>query len=352
MVESSLRVYNLDNDAINWSYSEGFESSIDTVTEYWDNGGGSLVTPAFEGNYSWGNNVILIYHTGVSPSNSFFVQGHFSSTPLDSGGPTNMDIQLGISEKAADINDYTWTVYSAMLDGKGSVSFDYHVEYGICEDITLMANDSAGQQVLSESFSIPSWFSNWFNLSDGYGGVGYNEEFVGFRLELTENNVLKVYVDRYGNDVWVKLAESSTIDWEAHGNSKPTMVSPGAYNVIGATSDYGRVDNLKYATGFASPDYTPSLIEFYDEESRVGGGKMVINSFRDDFSSYYNLQGTKFYIIDSVGNRLFTGFFTTPKLNKDNVELSFKQISGELEDHSVKRDYSLDSGIVKSIEAV
>jgi hypothetical protein len=98
--------------------------------------------------------------------------------------------------------------------------------------------------------------------------------------------------------------------------------------------------------------YYPETLEFYLEESNIGGGYMIIPEKNVNFATYYHLQEVEFTIKDSLNVTIFTGMFEEPVKSKNGVRLNFKEITQQLADRICQRSYLLDNGTIMEMISV
>jgi len=364
----TLRVYNTGNEDIAWQWEEGFESSIGCgeppAESYWIDGGARYnagSSSSYEGTYvhrGQGSNGVL-YHTGISELTNWTVQGFVSLTSNPTG---ELQFMLGVCEQSdacTDNNsceaDCNYTVSGSPTSfGFGGVIAVFDWEDGSPPDtVSVYASDSNDQNVYyDDSYPLPSPFNGYFDGSTGGAeGEGYGSgDWIGARVTLNDD-IIRIYMWASGHGNWVLVYTSTEITWTTNGNIRPTMTCPGI-NTDLTGSDVSYLDAWKYGPPLAEGDYLPTKMEFYLEESSIGGGYMFIPERNANFASYYNLQETEFIISDSAGNPLFYGMFLEPIKVKDGVRLNFREVSYQLHDHFCKRDYNLQKGKIKDVGTI
>ena len=364
MSAETIRVYDVSSQPINWTWTRGFETdAYDCTDGYFDYGGNRVPSGiVYEGSYAYScvGGGGLLYHSQVTELTNFGTQIFFSTVNPLTG---QLEIDLAVAAKSLTCTnddpcefdcDYSLATPPNQITWNGSVILSFVAEDAPddSEHVTLYVYDDAGESVLYvDFFTLPSPIQGYTHPTTGGDGLGWTAgDWIGIRLFLT-NNIIRVYFWLYHYPVWTLVYTSPVIDWTANGNARPTLRCP-AFWCATAGSDAIHFDTWKYGAGLTATDFNPTLAEFYVEESNIGGGYIVVPEKNINFSSYYTLQETEFYITDSAGNTLFTGMFDHPQLIKDGVRFEIKEITNQLNERVCRRDYVLDSGIVADIGVV
>jgi len=361
MTAETVRVYNATTPPVNWTWEKGFETSDYQCQDgYYDDGGVRAASgSAYEGNYIYrcqgGGG--LLYHDQVAEVTNFGTQIFFC---LDNSPSGQGEVVLAVAAKSTTCTDddpcendcdYSLQTPPGSITGNGSVilSFVYEDAQEDSERLSLYVYNSNGSSVFyQDSFALPSPIQGYTHPSTGGDGGGWaGGDWIGIRMFMSDN-IIRVYFWLYHYQGWMLAYTSPVINW---GNYRPSLRCPAFWGAF-MGSDTAHFDAWKYGSGLTISDYSPTKMEFYLEESNVGGGYMVLPIRNVDFSSYYHLQEQEFLVTDLYGNALFTGLFDEPQLIKDGVRFNMKEITQQLSERICRRDYSLESGIVAEIGAV
>jgi len=263
------------------------------------------------------------------------------------------------------LDDYDFTIPSGMRSGKTEISvYTYwDLNAGVKWSYKLFIEADSNnygrititpRNYLGNSFSMAAFLYQEGNTAGTtfYNTSSYTSHWVGVKMvwDTTDGSYgsLKVYSDVNDTGTWTLVY---TLMFN-NGTPEPTTITLRSNNQEGTVGwDHVFMDDFvfKNTTIYDSPDYLPTKIEFYQEESNVGGGYMIIPEKNVDYSNYNTIQEDEFIITDSTGIVLFTGMFDEPKKAKDGVRLEFKEITQQMGDRICKRDYNLDTGTVAEV---
>jgi len=335
----TLHVYDIGTEVYPADYYRSWEN---TSKANWTNRTGfgemRVSGDAWDGSYYWegGNIGTQVYYNSTSaPFDGGIIWSYTRHTTSLSGSGETVETSIDFLRDVGGGDDGAPQSYPYV--------FVEYVEEGNQKEVELRIEVYDENITLLDSFygDISGSTGGW--TEQGYGRSGW----VGLKVQwIDSTGVLKVWHDPRANGGWTLLYTSSTL-----GSLGTTDFRCATFN----TSSWDDNDGLDYCaintTGdfLTTADYLPSKLEFYVEESSIGGGYMFVPERNVDFSADYDVQEVEFKIADGVGQILFYGVFTEPIKAKDGVRFNFKEISYQLHDHFCKRDYNLQKGKIKDV---
>jgi len=309
------------------------EDLIDTAYVEWVN----------QDNTDWLRISDVQYHSGTQSltfdtATDFNSEDEYIFTIANSLREGQIEMSFYVYGDATNDVWYTFMLSLEADEGNKGV-FNITIGYNYQDIIDIKAYIYEGGGLFKEGGAI------YYNSSYTHRWIGL--KFVWDTTDGTYGS-LKAYSDLNNTGSWSLeyswAFESSTPD--------PTEIEILTKNNSGTASwDHVFIDDFifKNVTIFDSPDYLPTKMEFYLEESNVGGGYMIIPEKNVDFSNYNTIQEDNFIVIDSDNIILFTGMFDNPIKSKDGIKLEFKEITQQLGDRICLRDYELDTGTVAEV---